>query len=146
MGRLLKNTVFKTAGHALGVPTGTSSVGPDVPQNGQTRYNTTTGRLEYYANITGTPSWNAVAREGNVLISVDSFTGATNHTEFGPMKSVYDTGKEAQVLVHVGGVYQIPTTNYTFYGNTTIHFTSAPSDGAAITIIHGLGSTTSTLS
>ena len=134
---MLKNTVFRSGSHALGVPTGTSSIGPDSPQNGQTRFNTTTGKLEFYNNSV----WNAVAKEGNVVLTKDGFTGTGTSTEFGPMAQVEYTGWEANVLVHVGTVYQIPGTNYTFYGNTTIHFVSAPSNGAAITIIHGLGST-----
>ncbi len=75
MGRMLKNQVFSGAAYALGVPQGTSSIGPSSPVSGQTRFNTTTNRLEFYANITGTPSWNAVSREGNVVISRDNFTG-----------------------------------------------------------------------
>ena len=138
MGRMLKNASVKTASHSLAIPVGTSSVGPDSPINGQTRYNTTTGKLEFYNNSV----WNAVAKEGNVVLTKDSFTGTGTSTEFGPMGVVEYAGWEANVLVHVGTVYQIPTTNYTFYGNTTIHFTSAPTNGAAITIIHGLGSTT----
>jgi hypothetical protein len=138
MGRMLKNASVKTASHSLAIPVGTSSVGPDSPVAGQTRYNTTTGKLEFYNNSV----WNAVAKEGNVVLTKDSFTGSGTATEFGPMGVVEYAGWEANVLVHVGTVYQIPTTNYTFYGNTTIHFTSAPTNGAAITIIHGLGSTT----
>jgi len=138
MGRMLKNASVKTASHALAIPVGTSSIGPDSPIAGQTRYNTTTGKLEFYNNSV----WNAVAREGNVILTKDSFTGNSSNTEYGPMGITEYAGWEANVLVHVGTVYQIPTTNYTFYGNTTIHFTSAPTNGAAITIIHGLGSTT----
>ncbi len=137
MGHMLKNTVFKSGSYALGVPTGTSSVGPSPAANGQTRYNTTTGKLEFYNNTV----WNAVAREGNVVITKDSFTGNSSNTEYGPMTIVGYTGWEANVLIHVGTVYQIPGTNYTFYGNNTVHFTSAPSDGAAITVIHGFAST-----
>jgi hypothetical protein len=51
-------------------------------------------------------------------------------------------GHEANVLVHVAGVYQIPGTNYVFGGNTTISFLSAPTDSSAITLIHGYNSTT----
>jgi hypothetical protein len=138
MGRMLKNASVKTASHSLAIPVGTSSVGPDSPVAGQTRYNTTTGKLEFYNNSV----WNAVAKEGSVIMLKDSFSGTGTATEFGPMAQAEYAGWEANVLVHVGTVYQIPTTNYTFYGNTTIHFTSAPTNGAAITIIHGLGSTT----
>jgi hypothetical protein len=138
MGRMLKNASVKTASHALAIPVGTSSIGPDSPIAGQTRYNTSTSKLEFYNNSV----WNAVAKEGSVVMLKDSFTANSVNSEYGPMGQVEYTGWEANVLVHVGTVYQIPTTNYTFYGNTTIHFTSAPTNGAAITIIHGLGSTT----
>ena len=141
MGHMLKNTVFLSGSHALGVPTGTSSIGPDSPQNGQTRYNTTTGRLEFYANITGTPNWNAVAREGNVYIARDNFTGNAVATRFWPLSTNWSSGQEQQVLVHAGTVYQIPVTNYTFDGTGNIIFSSAPSNGAAITIISGFAST-----
>jgi len=141
MGHMLKNTVFSSGSHALGVPTGTSSIGPDSPVNGQTRYNTTTGRLEFYANITGTPSWNAVAREGNVYIARDNFTGNAVATRFWPLSTNWASGQENQVLVHAGTVYQIPVTNYTFDGTGNIIFGSAPSNGAAITIISGFAST-----
>jgi hypothetical protein len=142
---MLKNTVFRSGSYALGVPAGTSSIGPDSPVNGQTRYNTTTGKLEFYANITGTPSWNAVAREGNVVITKDSFTGNGNASQFWPMSTVFSSGDENQVIVHVGTVYQVPTTNYTFNGSGNIFFSSPPNNGAAITIISGFSSTVSTL-
>jgi hypothetical protein len=147
MGHMLKNTVFRSGSYALGVPQGTSSVGPATPVNGQTRFNRDTGKLEFWANIAGTPSWNSVSREGNVALVKDSFVGDGANTNFGPLTSGYNSGQEAQILVHVGTVYQIPGTNYTFSGtgNTTIQFTSIPNNGAAITIIHGLASTVSTL-
>ena len=137
---MLKNTVFRSGSHALGVPTGTGTIGPDSPQNGQTRYNTTTGKLEFY----NSSLWNAVAREGTANVVVNSFTGNSSRTDYGPLSYTMTSGQEPIVLVHVGTVYQIPVTNYTFYANgyTNIHFVSAPSDGAAITIIHGLASTT----
>jgi hypothetical protein len=138
---MLKNTVFRSGSHALGVPTGTSSIGPDSPVNGQTRFNTTTDRLEFYANITGTPSWNAVAREGNVYIARDNFTGNGVATQFWPLSTNWTSGQEQQVLVHAGTVYQIPVTNYTFNGTGNIIFSSAPSNLAAITIISGFAST-----
>lgn len=145
MGRMLKNTVFKTGSYALGVPTGSSSIGPDAPIYGQTRYNTSNKKLEFYANVGGVDQWNAVAREGNIALSVDNFTGNTLQSDYGPMSFSYDAGEEAQVLVHVGTVYQIPGVNYTFYGNAVIHFTSNPSDLSPITLVHGYASTISTL-
>ena len=142
---MLKNQVFSGAAYALGVPTGTSSIGPSSPANAQVRWNTTTSRLEFYANITGTPSWNAIAREGNVVITRDNFTGNGVATQFWPMTTVFSSGDENKVIVHAGTVYQIPVTNYTFNGTGNIIFSSPPSNGAAITIISGFASTVSTI-
>jgi hypothetical protein len=146
MGHMLKNTVFRSGSYALGVPVGTSQIGPNPAVNGQTRYNTDTGKLEFYANITGTPGWNAVAREGNVAIARTNFTGNAVAVQFWPVG--YVSGDENEVIVHAGTVYQIPTTNYTFGSGINagnIIFSSAPSNGAAITIIGGFASTVSTL-
>jgi hypothetical protein len=145
MGHMLKNTVFRSGSYALGVPANPSNIGPDSPVNGQTRFNTGTNRLEFYANITGTPGWNAVSREGNVVIAKDSFTGNGNASQFWPMSTVFSSGDENKVIVHVGTVYQIPVTNYTFNGSGNIFFGSPPNNGAAITIISGFASTVSTL-
>jgi hypothetical protein len=146
MGHMLKNTVFKSGSHTLGVPqVPSSSLGPNAPQYGQTRFNIGTNKLEFYANVGYGNVWNSVAREGNVSIQYTSFTGNGVQTDFSPIKSTYSSGQENQVLVFVGTVVQIPTTNYTFNGTTNIHFTSAPSGGAAVTVIEGLASTISTL-
>ena len=134
---MLKNTVFKTAGHALGAPHGTSVIAPSAPVNGQIRYNDTSNKLEYY----GSSAWRQIAKEGNATIVSNSFTGSSPQTDFGPMAYSYAAGQEAQVLVFVGTVFQIPGTNYTFYGNTQIHFTSAPSTSASIVLLHNYGST-----
>ena len=147
MGHMLKNTVFRSGSYALGVPVGTSLIGPDRPVNGQTRYNTTTGRLEFYANITGTPGWSAVASEGTVYINRTNFNGDGNTTQFwplngqSPLSSTFASGTEDRAIVHVGTVYQIPVTNYTFDGTGNIFFSSPPNNGAAITIISGFAST-----
>lgn len=139
MGRMLKNTVNKSGSHAIGIPTGTSLIAPDSPVNGQIRYNSTSNKLEFYSNS----SWRQIAKEGNVTIVKDSFTGTGTQTDFSPMSYSYAAGNETQVLVFAGTVFQIPGVNYTFYGNTQIHFASAPSNGAAITILHNYGSTIS---
>ena len=138
MGHMLKNTQFRSGSYVLGLPVGTSSIGPDAPVVGQTRWNTTTSKFEYY---TGS-AWLAVAHEGNVTIVQDGFTGNSSEQNYGPMTYSYNPGQEAQVLVFNGTVFQVPGTNYTFYGNSTIRFTGVVSDGAAITILHNYGSTT----
>jgi hypothetical protein len=139
MGHMLKNTVFKTGSYALGLPIGTNSVGPYPPVVGQARWNTSTSRFEYY---TGS-AWLATAHEGNVTIVADkSFVGNSTRVLFEPMSYSYSSGQEAQVIVFVGTVYQIPGTNYTFAGNSSIQFSSAPSNLSSITILHNFASTT----
>ena len=150
MGHMLKNTVFKTGSYALGVPSGTSSIGPDNAIVGQTRFSRTSNKLEYYGNIrglTGANVWNAVAREGNVLPTLTSITGNSLQTNYWPIDTgnYYKSGMESMVLVHVGTVYQVPGTNYTFNGTGNIVFSPAPSNSSAITIVHGYATTISTL-
>ena len=137
MGHLLKNTVFKNGSHALGVPVGTSSVGPDYPVTGQTRYNTSTSKLEFYNSSV----WNAVAKEGNVTIVKDTLAGDNIVSDF-TMTKTYTAGQEAQALVFLNTVYQNPGVNYTFNGTTNIHFTSVPGAAAVILVIHNIASTT----
>lgn len=138
---MLKNQVFSGAAYALGIPKGTSTIGPATPANAQVRWNSTTNKMEFWANS----SWNAIAREGNVSISRDNFTGNGVASQFWPMSTIFSSGDENKVLVHVGTVYQIPVTNYTFNGTGNIIFSSPPSNGAAITVISGFASTVSTL-
>jgi len=144
MGRFVKNTVFDSGNYALGLAATSSSFRPNIAGfTSQTalRYSTSTDKLEYYAHSGNV--WQTVSNvgTGTARITKDSFTGNSLNTEYGPMSFSYAAGYEANVLVHVGSVYQIPGTNYTFYGNSVIHFTSAPSNSSAITLIHGLNST-----
>jgi hypothetical protein len=147
---MLKNRIFQGASHTLGVPNNPSGIAPDfTTSNAQIRFNTTINKLEFYSNITQQPlagGWNAVASEGNVTITKTPFSGNGFQKQFWPVG--YNSGDELKVLVHVGTVYQIPTTDYTFGsgGNAgNIIFGSAPSNGAVITIIGGFASTVSTL-
>ena len=143
MGRMLKNTVFKSASHALGVPTGTSTITPPSSTYGQVQYRTDLNKLYYWgSNTAGTYGSYPVAREGNVTVVADkTFVGTGSRVLFEPMTYNYSAGQEAQVLVFVGTVYQIPGTNYTFAGNSSIQFNSAPSSLSAITILHNFAST-----
>ena len=138
MGRLLKNTVFKSGSYTLGIPNGSSSVGPDSAVNGQTRYNLTTGKLEFYDDS----AWQTFAREGSVTITKDTFTGDNVNSVFGPMSFSYAAGQEARVLVFLNTVFQNPGVNYTFNGTTNITFTSTPPLSAVIVVLHGYSSTT----
>ena len=144
MGRLVKNTLFESGSYALGLAATPAGFRPDVlGVTSQTalRYSTTSDKLEYYSHTGNVYQTVANVGSGSARVTKDSFTGNSLNTEYGPMSFSYDAGYEANVLVHVGSVYQIPGTNYTFYGNTVIHFASAPSNSSAITLIHGLNST-----
>lgn len=137
MGRMLKNETFSGAAYALGLPVGTSSIGPDSPTVGQTRWNSTTSRFEYYTGSV----WYAVAHEGNATVVADTFTGNANIAVYSPMSLNYSSGQEAQMLVFNGTVPQVPGTNYTVSGNA-ITFLGTVSDGAVILIFHNFASTT----
>lgn len=137
MGHMLKNTKFKTGSYALGVPVGSSSVGPDSPTVGQTRWNTTTSRMEFYTGSI----WHAVAHEGSAVIVKDTFTGNNSATVFGPMSYSYDSGEEPQVLVFLNTVFQNPGVNYTFDSTNNITFTSTPANAAVIILLHNISST-----
>jgi hypothetical protein len=54
----------------------------------------------------------------------------------------YTAGQEASVVVFVGGVYQQPSTNYSFNGTTSISLSPTNGEyGQTITVIHNLNST-----
>ena len=138
MGRYLKNTQLEGGSYAIQLPLGSNSVGPDVPVNGQIRFNTSNNKIEmFFAGI-----WNQVAKIGSVDIVVDEFTGDGGTTTFVMSQAESSTGA---VLVSIGGVYQQPTTNYTVDGSTTITFTSPPPAPGVnpnkIVVVHNFNST-----
>jgi hypothetical protein len=138
MGRYLKNTQIEGGSYAIQLPLGSNSVGPDVPVNGQIRFNTSNNKIEmFFAGI-----WNQVAKIGSVDIVVDEFTGDGITTTFTMSQAESSTGA---VLVSIGGVYQQPTTNYTVDGSTTITFTSPPPAPGVnpnkIVVVHNFNST-----
>jgi hypothetical protein len=138
MARLLKNTQISTPSTAIRLPIGSSAVRPDQPVNGQLRFNTSLSKIEmYFANV-----WNSVAKIGSVNIVEDVFTTANATVQYGPMSYSYDAGQEANVKVFVGGVHQLPSTNYQFQGNTYVLIN--PSNGTAgqtISVFHNFNST-----
>jgi hypothetical protein len=116
---------------------GSSTITPSVPVIGQTRYNTSNNKLEFYNNAT----WNAIAREGSTTIVKDTFAGDAIIANF-TMSIPYSSGQELQVIVFVNTVYQNPGINYTFDGTTNIHFASIPPESAVILVLHNFASTT----
>jgi hypothetical protein len=138
MGRYLKNTQLEGGSYAIQLPIGSNSIGPDQPQNGQIRFNTSNNKVElFFAGV-----WNQVAKIGSVNISVDEFTGDGVQTQFTMSQA---ESSESAVLVSIGGVYQQPITNYTVDGSTTITFTSPPPAPGVnpnkIVVVHNLNST-----
>ena len=138
MGRYLKNTQLEGGSYAVQLPLGSSSVGPDVPVNGQIRFNQSNTRVELFYNSV----WNTIAKVGTVAIVVDEFTGDAVLTAFTMSQA---ESSDSAILVSIGGVYQQPTTNYTTDGTTTITFTSPPPAPGVnpnkIVVVHNLNST-----
>ena len=138
MGRYLKNTQLEGGSYAVQLPMGSNSIGPEVPVNGQIRFNTSTNKVElFFAGV-----WNQVAKIGTVSIVVDEFTGDGVQTDFTMSQA---ESSDSAVLVSIGGVYQQPTTNYTTNGTVTITFTSPPPAPGVnpnkIVVVHNLNST-----
>lgn len=137
MGRFAKNTVFKSGSYAVGIPVGSSIIRPEHPTTGQTQYNTTSSKLEYYSGA----AWQAIAHEGDSSVVKDTFAGDNVTSVFGPMSRTYSSSQEAQVLVFLNTVYQNPGVNYTFNGTNNITFNSTPGNAAVIILLHNLSST-----
>lgn len=147
MGRYLKNAQLKTgASHAIQVPLSTSAGGPDIPVQGQLRFNTTVGQLEWFYN----GQWWDTANRGNVAVVIETFTG----DQFVSVPSVGWTvtltnsvSTISDFMVFIGGIYQIPTVHYSFINGSSLVLTSAPPTVDAwgnpnyITIVHNLNST-----
>ena len=151
MGRFVKN-VQATQGQTLEIPSVTTANRP-AGQNGQIIFNSTTSTYQVY---NGAQWYNVSEASREKTLTIDKFQGDGSTVVFGngsgldlttfdgPGASLSVTPTSASdMLVYVGGVYQIPTTNYTLSGNQ-ITFGSAPpaNDGATnghiVTIIHNL--------
>jgi hypothetical protein len=132
MARLLKNDFIKTGSTAIQVPIGDTSSRPQVPVNGQMRFNTDLNRFEIYYN-----SWQSIAILGTVNIIKDSFTGDGVTTTF----TLSVTPASAQtILVFVGNIHQNPLDSFTISGNQ-ITFYNAPPSGQTVVVFHNFAST-----
>ncbi len=138
MGRSVKNFAINDQALALGIPTTSTALRP-AGQNGQMIYNTTTGTLQVYDN-----GWANISTSlsAGAVITKDTFTGDASTNLFTMSISVTNP---QDILVFVGGVFQIPTTSYTVSG-TALTFGSAPptSNGFdndhIVTVLHGFNS------
>lgn len=137
MGRFIKRDQYHslkdriTGGFKL--PDGTTDQRTVIPFAGETRYNTSLNRLEYY---NGT-AYVQIAKEGTVNIIKDSFTGDGSTLSY-----VLSTvpASENNILVFIGNVFQEATAKYTLTGST-ITFASAPPLSQAVVVLQGFDST-----
>ena len=122
-------------------------------QNGQIIYNTTTSTYQVY---NGAQWYNVSEASREKTLTVDKFQGDGTTTVFGGGSGNTIDGSTAATLsvtptdatdmaIFVGGVYQIPDTNYTYNSGTgQITFGSAPpanngaDSGHIIAVIHNL--------
>lgn len=128
MGYFVKNRQLQSGSSGVVIPTGSTATRPDAPVFGLIRYNTDTGYVEYFNGSI----FQSLATSGGVNYTVDNFTGDGSTTNF--TMSVSEPAAD-EVIVFVGSLYQIPTTNYTVT-NYSIDFTSAPPAGVPINVIH----------
>ncbi len=138
MGRSVKNFAINDQALTLGIPTTSTALRP-AGQNGQMIYNTTTGTLQIYDN-----GWANISTSlsAGAVITKDTFPGDGSTNLFTMSISVTNP---QDILVFVGGVFQIPTTSYTVSG-TAITFGSAPptangfDNDHIVTVLHGFNS------
>ena len=150
MGRFLKNPEIGNNAFGITIPNVTTAQRPSGT-NGHLVYKTTTSTYQVY---NGSAWYNVSEASGEKTLTIDRFQGDDTTTVFGSGagSSIDDSSSATfsqtvndatDILVFVGGVYQIPATNYSVSGQQ-ITFGSAPpaNDGATnghiITIIHGL--------
>lgn len=131
MGYFVKNRRLQSGSSGVVLPAGPTSQRPDYPTFGLIRYNTDSGYVEYFDGSI----FQSLSVGGAVGYTVDNFTGDGTTTVFAMSIMVSDP---TQIIVFVGSVYQIATTNYTVGGpaNYNITFTSPPPNGLPINVIH----------
>jgi hypothetical protein len=132
MGRFLKNTQLDSGSNAIRVPVGSTLNRPDVPVNGQIRFNTDTNRFEIYYN-----TWQQIAINGTVKVVKDTFTGDGITTTFTLSQIPYSS---QTIIVFVGNVNQNPDDAYTLSGNQ-ITFYNPPPSGQTVIVFHNFAST-----
>jgi len=150
MGRYAKNPIIGDNAFGVTIPNVTTTQRP-AGVNGQLIYNTTTSTYQSYI---GSAWYNMSTAAGEKTITIDKFQGDDTTVTFGAGAgntldgstgaSFSQTVNDAtDIIVFVGGVYQVPTTNYSVSGQQ-ITFGSAPpandgsTNGHIITVIHGL--------
>jgi hypothetical protein len=154
MGRFVKNRQLEQGATSVEIPQVTTTNRP-AGQNGQIIFNTTTSTYQVY---NGSAWYNISEASRQKTITIDRFQGDGTTTTFGngagssiddSTSATFSVGVSdaTDIMVFVGGVYQVPTTNYSISGSgttATITFGSAPpgndgtTGGHIVTIVHGL--------
>lgn len=154
MGRFVKNPEIGDNASAVKIPNVTTAQRPSGV-NGQIIFNTTTSTYQAY---NGSNWYNISEASRQKTITIDRFQGDGTTVTFGngAGSSIDDSSTATfsvgvsdptDIMVFVGGVYQVPTTNYSISGSgttATITFGSAPpgndgtTGGHIVTIVHGL--------
>jgi len=159
----MTDSIVMTTTNNMLMPVGTTAQRPVSPVNGMIRYNTnivTGGEVEVYQN----GYWRSLRFKESTQINKQSFTGDGVESVFGPLLPQPPTLVQSgttwsgdNLIVIVGGVYQIFNSNYLIQTGTTlgtvngtdysvgsdaskyyIHFTSAsPGGSTPITILSG---------
>ena len=160
MGRRVKNRNLaeETGAESIAIPSVNTNQRP-TGQRGQLIYNKTTNTFQAYIGTGGSAGWfNISTAASEKTLTIDRFQGDGTTTVFGngAGSSIDDSSSATfsvgvsdatDIMVFVGGVYQVPTTNYSISGSgttATITFGSAPpaNDGSTgghiVTIVHGL--------
>ena len=150
MGRYVKNRQIEPGSTTVEIPQVATADRP-AGQDGQIIFNTTT---QTYQGYIGSQWYNISSAAGEKTLTVDKFQGDGSTTVFGHGSGNTRDGSTAATLsttptdatdmaIFIGGVYQVPGTNYTYSGGQ-ITFGSAPpanngTDSAHIVaIIHNL--------
>ena len=138
MGRYLKNYSINDQALALGI-VNTSTANRPAGKNGQIIYNTTTGTFQVYDN-----AWTNVSTGTSAAATITKDERFGDGTTSAFTMSISVTNPQ-DILVFVGGVYQIPTTSYTVSG-TSLTFGSPPpspngfDNDHIVTVLHGFNS------
>ena len=138
MGRYLKNYSINDQALALGI-VNTSTANRPAGKNGQIIYNTTTGTLQVYKN-----AWTNVSTGTSAAATITKDERFGDGTTSAFTMSISVTNPQ-DILVFIGGVYQIPTTSYSVSG-TTLTFGSPPpspngfDNDHIVTVLHGFNS------
>tara|TARA_A100001011_G_C13898141_1_gene669880 strand:+ start:119 stop:583 length:465 start_codon:yes stop_codon:yes gene_type:complete len=149
MGRFVKNPEL-TQGSTVQIPSVTTAQRPSGA-NGQIIFNSTTSTYQVY---NGASWYNISEASREKTITIDRFQGDGSTLVFGAgVGNTLDGSTAASfsqpvndatdIIVFIGGVYQIPTTNYTVSGQqitfgSEVQANDGTSNGHIITIIHGL--------